>query len=142
MIRPAIAFLVSVAAAIGLIYFEGASIARDIPLRNETFVPAQASITEAKCKTHWFVYTRCEVSYKAQQTPSGQTPQQTSSLSYSFLGPAPAERVLLIQPINDRQTIVADVGINHLGNRIALLVVGLCAFGCLGFFSLRQIATA
>jgi hypothetical protein len=137
MIRPAFALLISVAAAIGLIYFEGGSIARDIPLRNETFVPAQASITEAKCKTHWFVYTRCEVSYKTQQAAA-----QTSSLSYSFLGPAPAERVLLIQPINDRQTIVADVGINHLGNRIALLVVGLAAFGGLGFFSLRQIATA
>ena len=55
-----------------MIYFEGGGIARDIPLRNETFVPAQASITEAKCTTHWFVYTRCEVSYRTQQT-TGQT---------------------------------------------------------------------
>jgi hypothetical protein len=137
MIRSAFVFLISVVSAIGLIYFEGAGIARDIPLRNETFVPAQASISAAKCTTHWFVYTRCEVSYRTQQTAG-----QTSSLSYSFLGPVPEERFRLIHPINDRQTIVADVGINHLGNRIALLVVGFCAFGCLGFFSLRQIATA
>ena len=137
MIRPAFVFLISIAAAIGLIYFEGGSIARDIPLRNETFVPAQASITEAKCKTHWFVYTRCEVSYHTQQSTG-----QKSSLSYSFLGPAPEKSFLLIQPINDQQTIVADIGINHLGNRIALVFVGLIAFGCIGFFSLRQIATA
>jgi hypothetical protein len=137
MIRPAFAFLISVATAIGLIYFEGAGIARDIPLRNETFVPAQANITGAKCKTHWFVYTRCEVSYRTPQTQA-----QESSLSYSFLGPAPEDRFRLIHPINDRQTIVADIGINHLGNRIALLAVGLAAFGGLGFFSLRQIATA
>ena len=107
-----------------------------MPLRNETFVPAQASITEAKCKTHWFVYTRCEVSYRAQQT------QQTSSLSYSFLGPAPEDRVRLIHPINDRQTIVTDVGINHLGNRIAFLLLSLCLAIGIGVFSLRQITTA
>ena len=65
MIGPAFVSFVSAAVAIGLIYFEGAGIARDIPLRNETFVPAQAAITGAKCTTHWFAYTRCEVSYRA-----------------------------------------------------------------------------
>ena len=94
MIRPAFAFLVSVVAAIGLIYFEGAGIVRDIPLRNETFVPAQASISAAKCTTHWFIYTRCEVSYRAQQTPG----QASSSLTYSFLGPAPEKSFLLDSP--------------------------------------------
>ena len=138
---PIFTFLVSVGVGIGIVYFEGTGIAHDFPLRNETFVPAQASITEAKCKTHWFAYTRCEVSYRTQQQAAGQTPQQTSTLSYSFLGPAPAERVTLIHPINDRQTIVADTGINHLGNRIAFLVVGLIACAGIGLFSLR-LATA
>jgi hypothetical protein len=138
MIRPAFAFLFSAAAFIALAYFEGGSIARDIPLRNETFVPAQASIQAAKCKTHWFVYTRCEVSYRTQQQAEGQT----SSLSYSFLGPAPEDRFMLIHPVNDRQTILADIGINHLGNRIALVFIGLIGFGCIGFFSLRQITAA
>ena len=138
---PIFIFLVSVGVSIGMVYFEGAGIAHDFPLRNETFVPAQASITAAKCTTHWFTYTRCEVSYRTQQQAAGQTPQQTSTLSYSFLGPAPAERVMLMHPINDRQTIVADTGINHLGNRIAFLVVGLIACAGIGFFSLR-LATA
>lgn len=137
MIRPVIIFLVCVGVGIGLIYFEGAGIAHDFPLRNETFVPAQASISAAKCKTHWFAYTRCEVSYHTPQTAG-----QTSSLSYSFLGPAPEERVRLIHPINDRQVIVTDVGINHIGNRIAFVVIALTMVAGIGFFSLRQITSA
>ncbi len=134
MIRSVVAFAAAVLFAGALVYSVGPGLAQDFPLRNQQFVPAQASISEAKCKTHWFVYTSCSISYRSQQAP-----QQTRSLHYSFLGPVAEKTVRLMQPADNQHTVVADIGINHLGNRIALFAIALFSFASLGFFSLRKI---
>ena len=135
MIRSAVLLLCAVVAAVGLIYFEGPGLARDIALRNETLVPAQASVTGASCKTHWWIYSRCEVSYRVQQA-------QQPKLHYSFLGRVPEKAFRLVRPASNPQLVMADIGMSHLGNRISLFVLGLVAFAAVGFLSLRRIATA
>ena len=137
MNRPAIVFGLAVLFVVALVYAVGPGLMRDISLRNQQFVPAQAAITGAKCKTHWFVYTSCDVSYRAASAP-----QQAELLHYSFLGPVGEKSVRAMRPINDQNTVVADIGINKLGNRIALFAIALFGFASLGFFSMRKMMTA
>lgn len=131
--RPAIALLIAVVFAGLLVVFVGPGLLHDYSLRNQQFVPAQAAITEARCRTYYVVYTNCSISYRQPHAPD-----QTQSLSYSFLGPVLEERVRLMQPVNDKNTFVADIGINKLGNRFLLFVIGLLAFGALAFVSARK----
>jgi hypothetical protein len=131
--RPVIALLAAIVFSGLIVFFIGPGLLHDYPLRNQQFVPAQASITDARCRTYWIVYTNCSISYRVRQASD-----QTQSLSYSFLGPVMEEKVRLLRPVNDQNTVVADIGINKFGNRILLFVIGLLAFASLGIFSAHK----
>jgi hypothetical protein len=136
VIRSILLFLCAAVGGVGLIYFDGPGLARDITLRNDALTPAaQAAVTSAKCTTHWWVYSQCQVGYRV-----GQAQQPT--LHYSFMGSAPRERFLLVRPASNPQVVIADVGLAHLGNRISVFVVGLILLAGVGFFSLRRIVEA
>src|SRR5690349_8665746 len=135
--KGAVTLILAIFVVIVSVAFTGSDLWRDLRLSREPLTPASGvRLEKAECTTHWMVITNCTVNYlRVSQTKS-------TSLHYIFLGGTPQERVQLMAAPGDRNTIVTDVGIAKLNNRIAALAVWLAGFAALGWFGVRVMRTA
>jgi len=136
--RALLLFILVVVVGIANIWTTGPVLWRDLQIRNKAFVPAPDLIVQrAKCTTHWFVYTSCDIDYTTSAAPGPQPAVQ--NLSYAFLGWLPEKQFRLMRLPDRRDVVVADVGINHLIRRIAGLFVFTALMGLAAFVFWRLI---
>lgn len=137
MFKPIIAMLCAGAGLLGIFYFTGPELWRDYKLRGQPMLPAaHLRVKEAKCTNHWFVvYADCTIYF------TGLKADKTDSVSYTFLGTGP-KRFILMHPVRDPNTIVADIGLTKFWNRFSstvLLTLAMCGVLVWGG---RRVATA
>jgi hypothetical protein len=118
------------------VYFNGPGLVQDFQLRNAPLVPAvEMKVLKAECKTYYWLYTSCGIDYAAPNAAA-------QSLSYSFLGPLPKKEFNLMRAANDRNLVVADIGLAYISHRIAGFAAMLLGIALLAGTAWRRMGTA
>lgn len=133
--KGGVTLILAIFAVTVTVAFTGADLWRDLRLSGEPLAPASGvRLEKAECTSHWSVITNCTVHYlRARQT-------RPNTLDYIFLGGTPQQEVRLMASA-DPNTVVTDVGMSKLNNRIAALAVWLAGFAALGWFGVRVMTT-
>jgi hypothetical protein len=118
------------------VYFLAPTVVRDASIDSATLVPAaEQKIDSFKCTNHnlyglFPIYSDCTIEYSSREAAASAR----HSLKYTFFGPVPEKRATLLKLADNPGLVVADIGLKHVWNRMAMvaalgLIFVLFAFG-------------
>jgi hypothetical protein len=123
-----------------IVNFAG-DLVRDIGIRGQPMVPADAQVLSADCTRVNLIVSWCTIGYVDHTTVIEQLtkPKNTTKLQFLVFGSVAGQRISLQQPSSHPDVVTSDVGMQYLGNRIATLIVLLGALALIPFAVVKRL---